>query len=118
MEVSQALGIKCLKFIFLIFLKDGRTKYDADEIEDEQREKQFRARLNNEFQSFVRKVEEMTDFEFDIPYRDLGFYGVPGRSSVFLQPTVHCLVSLSEPPFFVLTLQDVEIAYFERVQVC
>jgi nucleosome binding factor SPN SPT16 subunit len=53
--------------------------------------------------------------EFDIPYRELGFHGVPGRNNVFLQPTVHCLVNLIEAPFFVLTLDEVEIAYFERV---
>ena len=55
--------------------------------------------------------------EFDIPYRDLGFHGVPGRISCFLMPTVHCLVQLIEPPFFVLTLEEVEIAHFERIQV-
>jgi len=46
---------------------------------------------------------------------NLVFYGVPNRSSVFLQPTVHCLVNLTEVPFFVLSLSDIEIAYFERV---
>jgi len=50
-----------------------------------------------------------------MPYRELGFHGVPNRSSVFLQPTVHCLVNLTEVPFFVLSLSDIEIAYFERV---
>lgn len=105
MEVSQAL--------------DSRGKYDPDEIEDEQRERQMRAKLNNEFQNFVRKVEDVVPgggLEFDIPYRELGFYGVPFRSQVLLQPTVNCLVHLSEPPFFVITLADVEIAHFERVQ--
>jgi len=54
--------------------------------------------------------------EFDIPYRDLGFNGVPHRSNVFMQPTVNCLVHLSEQPFFIITLSEVEVAYFERVQ--
>lgn len=49
----------------------------------------------------------MPDLEFDIPYRELGFPGVPGRTSNFLMPTVHCLVQLIEPPFFVLTLDEV-----------
>ena len=52
-----------------------------------------------------------------MPYHDLGFHGVPNRSTVFLQPTVHALVAISDLPFFVLSLEDVEIAYFERVQV-
>jgi nucleosome binding factor SPN SPT16 subunit len=91
---------------------------DADEIEDEQRERELRQKMNDEFQKFVRKVEEAAGgaLEFDIPYRELGFHGVPHRSSVFMQPTVNCLVHLTEAPFFVLSLSDVEIAHFERVQ--
>lgn len=74
--------------------------------------------MNEEFQKFVRKVEEASagELEFDIPYRDLGFPGVPHRSSVFMQPTVHCLVHLTEPPFTVITLNEVEVASLERVQ--
>eukprot|EP01118_Nematostelium_gracile_P011535 TRINITY_DN4109_c0_g1_i4.p1 TRINITY_DN4109_c0_g1~~TRINITY_DN4109_c0_g1_i4.p1 ORF type:complete len:781 (+),score=207.84 TRINITY_DN4109_c0_g1_i4:750-3092(+) len=102
MEVSQAL--------------DGRYRRDENELEDEQRERAMRAKLNKEFLTFVKKVEELVGFEFDIPYSDLSFSGVPNRSAVALVPTVHCLVSLSEMPFFVMTLADVEIAYFERIQ--
>lgn len=74
--------------------------------------------MNDEFQKFVRKVEEASagELEFDIPYRDLGFHGVPHRSSVFMQPTVNCLVHLTEPPFTVVTLNEVEVASLERVQ--
>jgi len=105
MEVSQALGPQRHRF------------GDAEELEDEQRERELRNRLNQEFQNFVKKVEELgVGIEFDIPYRELGFYGVPFRNNVLLQPTVHCLVNLVEAPFFVLTLSEVEIAYFERVQ--
>ena len=55
------------------------------------------------------------NFEFDIPYRELGFYGSPFKSNVFIMPTVNCLVSLAETPFFVLSLNEIEIAHFERV---
>lgn len=54
--------------------------------------------------------------EADIPLRELGFTGVPSRSSVLLQPTTECLVQLSDPPFMVISLSDIEIAYLERVQ--
>jgi len=105
MEVSQALD------------KTKRSQWDADEIEEEERERILRQKLNEEFQKFVRKVEELSgSIEFDIPYRELGFYGVPFRSNVFLQPTVHCLVQLIELPFLVVNLSDIDIAYFERVQ--
>lgn len=63
---------------------DGTKKggFDADEIEDEERERELRNKLNDEFQKFVRKVEEASGLDFDIPYRDLGFYGVPHRRFV------------------------------------
>jgi len=53
----------------------------------------------------------------DMPFRNLGFNGVHSRSNVLLQPTTDCLVSLTETPFLVITLADVEIAHLERVQV-
>lgn len=52
--------------------------------------------------------------EFDIPYRDLGFHGVPNREMVLIQPTVRCLVNLTETPFFIVELDDVEHIHFER----
>ena len=59
----------------------------------------MRARMNQEFQNFVKKVEEQAkDLEFDIPYRDLGFYGVPNKSTSFIMPAVNALVELTEPP--------------------
>ncbi|KAG5460311.1 MAG: histone chaperone Rttp106-like-domain-containing protein, partial [Olpidium bornovanus] len=51
-----------------------------------------------------------------MPYRELGFDGVPFRSNVFLQPTDHCLVHLTDPPFLVVPIEDIEIAHLERVQ--
>jgi len=53
--------------------------------------------------------------DFDIPFRELGFYGVPHKSNVFIIPSTKCLVSLIDQPFFVITLQDIEVAHFERV---
>ena len=49
------------------------------------------------------------------PFRDLGFNGVPFRQTVFLQPTAESLVFLSEPPFLVITLPEIEIVYLERI---
>lgn len=43
--------------------------------------------------------------EFDIPYRDLGWHGVPHREMVFIQPTVNCLVNLTEMPFFIVEVR-------------
>ena len=47
------------------------------------------------------------------PVRDIGFDGSAGKGSGFFMPTASCLVNLSES--FVLSLDDVEFVYFERV---
>ena len=51
-----------------------------------------------------------------MPFRDLGFMGVPHRQLVLMQPTTDCLVHLSDMPPLVVTLADVEWAHLERVQ--
>lgn len=91
---------------------------EREAIEEEARERLLKQKLNKEFAAFVKKVEEKSGIEFEIPYRDLEFTGAPstGKSNVTLVPTVNCLVSLSEAPFFVLTLDEVEIANFERMK--
>lgn len=68
-------------------------------------------------QDVVEQLDPDNKFEFDIPYKDLMFSGVPGKSAVNVLPTVHGLVALDDNPPFVLSLDEVEIAYFERVQV-
>jgi len=44
------------------------------------------------------------NLEFEIPFRELGFFGVPSRATSFVMPTVNCLVELTEMPFTVITL--------------
>lgn len=96
--------------------KNRRAVTDEEAIEEERRERQLKIKLNKEFRIFAKQVEEISNLEFDVPYRELEFYGQSGRSNVLLTPTVHCLVSLSEYPFFVLTLNEIENAHFERVK--
>ena len=97
-----------------------RSGYDPDELEEEQQERALRNRMNQEFQNFVKKVEDQSSeggLEFDIPYRELGFYGVPphNKSTCFIMPAVNALVELTEPPWFCVPLNDIEVAHFERV---
>jgi len=97
-----------------------RSMYDPDEMDDEQRERQLRKKLNEAFKDFCRKVEGVArkndyQLEFDIPYRDLGFTGNPHKEMVFIQPTLNCLCNLTETPFFVVDLSDVDHVHFERV---
>ncbi|KAI9836234.1 MAG: FACT complex subunit spt16 [Sarea resinae] len=92
---------------------------DEEEFEAEQEERRRRAALDREFKSFAEKISEAgrnDNVGVDIPFRDLGFNGVPNRASVLCQPTTDCLVQLTEPPFMVVTLDEIEIAHLERVQ--
>lgn len=47
--------------------------------------------------------------------RELGFEGVPNRETVMVLPTVNCLVELTQMPFCVVSLSDIEIVNLERV---
>nr|AAB80936.1 probable transcriptional regulator dre4 [Drosophila melanogaster] len=92
--------------------------HDRDDLAAEQAERELRHKLKTAFKSFCEKVETMTKsvVEFDTPFRELGFPGAPFRSTVTLQPTSGSLVNLTEWPPFVITLDDVELVHFERVQ--
>ncbi|KAG4304385.1 hypothetical protein PORY_002095 [Pneumocystis oryctolagi] len=99
--------------------KKRKYRYgDDDELELEQEERRRRIALNREFKMFSEKISESNEgrIDVDIPVRELGFTGVPFRSNVLLQPTTECLVHLTDPPFLVITLSDIEIAHLERVQ--
>jgi len=98
----------------------GRSMYDPDEMDDEQRERQLRKRLNQAFKEFCKKVDSVArknnyHLEFEIPYRDLGFTGNPHKEMVNIMPTLNCLVNLTETPFFVVVLDEVDHVHFERV---
>jgi len=64
----------------LDFKKKHHTDYE--EMEEEEREKAMRRRLNKEFELFCRAVEQCSNdqVKFESPYRELGFYGTPHRS--------------------------------------
>ncbi|KAL5719018.1 DNA helicase [Ranunculus cassubicifolius] len=100
-----------------------RSAHDPDEIEEEQRERDRKNKINLVFQNFVDKVNDIwsqpqfrgLELEFDLPFRELGFHGVPHKSSTFIVPTPTCLVELLETPSLVITLSEIEIVCLERV---
>ncbi|TPX38266.1 hypothetical protein SmJEL517_g00054 [Synchytrium microbalum] len=98
--------------------KKRRFNYgDEDELAAESEERKRRDNLDKEFKAFAEKISEATAkaIEVDVPYRELGFQGVPFKQNVLLQPTQNCLVHLTEPPFLVVTMSEIEIAHLERV---
>ena len=97
-----------------------RSAYDPDELDDEQREREMRRKLNKTFLEFCKKVEKVAkhyefNLNYDIPYHDLGFRGTCHREMVYVMPTVSCLVNLTEMPFFVADISEVDHVHFERV---
>lgn len=97
-----------------------------DELEQEERERQQKIKLNNRFASFVKLIEQQSEknraatrsgkvIEFDIPIEDLDFTGCPHKSVVKVRPTKNCLIAISEFPFFVMDIDDIEAVTFERV---
>merc|ERR1719312_908129 len=93
--------------------------HDRDDLAAEQAERELRQKLKQGFKGFCEKVEQVTKgaLEFDSPFRELGFSGVPHRETVLLQPTSSTLVNLTSWPPFTCTLEDVELVHFERVQL-
>jgi nucleosome binding factor SPN SPT16 subunit len=90
---------------------------DRDDMQSEQQEREMRKKLNAAFQSFADKVSRQTNeaVDFDQPFNQLAFTGVPYRSACTLKPTSSCLVNLTEWPPLVITLDEVELVSFERV---
>ncbi|CAH6722224.1 FACT complex subunit Spt16p [[Candida] jaroonii] len=91
---------------------------DEDELQQEQEERRRKALLDKEFKIFAQKIADASNgrVDLDIPFRELGFQGVPFRSAVFCMPTRDCLIQLIDPPYLVVTLEEIEIAHLERVQ--
>uniref|UniRef100_H2ZNP3 FACT complex subunit n=1 Tax=Ciona savignyi TaxID=51511 RepID=H2ZNP3_CIOSA len=91
---------------------------DRDDLYAEQAERELRHKLNTVFKNFVDKVEAISrgELEFDSPFRELSFFGVPVRSTCLLQPTSAALINIVEWPSFIATLEAIELVHFERVQ--
>ena len=93
---------------------------DEEEFEQEQEERKRRAELDRIFKAFAEKISDQArehSVTVDVPFRELNFNGVPNRSNVLMAPTTDALVQLTEPPFTVLTLEEIEVAHLERIQV-
>jgi nucleosome binding factor SPN SPT16 subunit len=96
-----------------------RSSYDPDELDEEQREREMRRRLNLAFKDFCMKLEKVAShfnypLNIDVPFMKSAFEGNPHREMVRIVPTTHCLVNLTETPVFCVTINDIEHVHFER----
>ncbi|KAF7100396.1 hypothetical protein CFC21_101920 [Triticum aestivum] len=111
MDVVDAVGLK------------RHSARDPDEIEEEQRDRARRKKINGQFELFVKRVVsvwsqprfQQLGLHFERPSQKLGFNGVHGRTTCFIVPTPSGLVQLVESPFLVTSLREVEIVCLERV---
>jgi len=91
-----------------INMRGGRQRFnDMDELEQEERERIQKKRLNSKFLNYAKFIERQaednkTPVEIDIPEDHLAFFGCAQKSVVKIRPTKNCLVAISEFPFFVL----------------
>jgi len=95
--------------------KAGRLT-DREEEEAERRERELEGKINKQFKSFCVQVQKLGYLNYEEPMFDIGFSGVAHKDVVSLLPTDSCLINLIEFPFFVLCMEDVHIAFFERAQ--
>lgn len=92
---------------------------DDEEFQQEEEERRRRTELDKQFKLFAEKVSDAGrewDVGVDVPFRDLSFNGVPHRSNVLMAPATEALIQLTEPPFTVITLDEIEICHLERIQ--
>ena len=104
-----------------IDMKGARRRMnDLDELELEEKERQAKKRLSQKFFNFAKLIQNQSEkttnaIEFDIPIEEFAFQGCPKKSVVKIRPTKNCLIAISEFPFFVIDLNDIETIHFERV---
>jgi len=96
-----------------------RSSYDPDELDEEQREREMRKRLNLAFKDFCQKLEKVAAYyefqlKMDTPFAKSGFEANVNKEMVRVMPTTYALVNLTENPPFLVTISDIEHVHFER----
>lgn len=87
---------------------------DKERLEEEQ--ERIRAKsIKQEYDNFIKNVENNTNLRIDRVSKEIYFEGVPFRQNVQIRPSSDCLVHLIEPPFLIVDFEKMEVANFERV---
>jgi nucleosome binding factor SPN SPT16 subunit len=100
----------------------GRSDYDPDELNEEERERQLRMKLNKAFKTFVQKVEDSAALDaaanfraFEVPPRDLSFQGSWAKEMTTVLLGSSAIVAVVDKPPLVVPVDDIEFVHFERV---
>eukprot|EP00917_Polyrhabdina_sp_WS-2016_P016750 GHVP01036193.1.p1 GENE.GHVP01036193.1~~GHVP01036193.1.p1 ORF type:complete len:533 (-),score=158.23 GHVP01036193.1:380-1978(-) len=89
---------------------------EEEEIQLERMETERIERENNEFIIFGEKVSKASGaLDLQIPNKDHSFLGITERQTNTLQITDETLIQVTEPPFCIVTLSDVEVVSLERI---
>lgn len=99
-----------------------KTAHDTSKINDEYTEflleqelEEKSKKINTEFKIFVKEIENSLSIKVEVPYKNKSFHGVPYKENVPIGVTQECIVYLTDPPYLVITLSELEIVNFERV---
>ncbi|EJW03692.1 hypothetical protein EDEG_00180, partial [Edhazardia aedis USNM 41457] len=111
---KKTMNIQFYREAIAIAQDTSRTKNEHLENIQEMEELNKVRENNKEFRSFVDKIEENSNLRVEMSSMVL-FHGVPFKGIVPISATLECLINITETPFFILDLEDVEIVCFERV---
>jgi nucleosome binding factor SPN SPT16 subunit len=95
--------------------KNRRSKPAGDD--DEEAFDLSRMKLEEAFKGFMQSVEKETNglVKFEIPDKTKGFFGSFESVGGNFYPCERSLVSISTAPFVVVSIEEIDVVFFERV---
>lgn len=111
--VKPTTNVQFFKKFSVAYHDTSKREGEDIELMHEKEEEEELNRINSEFFAFVERIEQETSLKVQQPEK--GFLGVHSREAVQFYLTNECIVSIHEMPFFVLNLDEVEVASFERI---
>lgn len=113
---KKCLNIQFYKEVIENMSVDISKYVTSDKERFEEEQEIIRSKIiKEEFDSFIRNIENTTSLRVDRISREIYFEGVPFRQNVQIRPSSTCLVYLIEPPFLIIDFEKIEIVNFERV---
>jgi nucleosome binding factor SPN SPT16 subunit len=94
---------------------NARRTHD-EELEAEEKDEKRVAETNRQFASYARKVAELCpELSVEAPFKEVEFQGVGKNRMNRFRGNEHALWAVSELPFTVISVSDIEVVSLERV---